>query len=274
MAQAGAKAYQFETEKPLGDGSIISFLTGDAGKVIFAEYQGRASKDFGDADALNALDYNNGVIRGSNPFAVALIGQIVRDSGLHVATPADIEKSLRAGDILGIRGNHYVDTGLVLRSEEEPNSYLAQNLAEQLRARGTVEYPVMVPLSGVELVRDSGSSCGLAFKLRDDAEVVPAPVLNKDSNFTTDVDQKTGLPTETCSEGNRIFYTRTSGLSRLNVDDVLSLDAYSNDLNNSYPGGRVAVVREGAAVPYTSSIPYVKIGFLESLLIRVLFRII
>jgi hypothetical protein len=249
MAQTTeAKVYRFQTERPLIEVPkvvpTISFLTGDAGEEILREYKGRAEKDFGGAKVLNVLNYKDGVVRGSNPFAAALIGQIVRDAGLHIATPVDIQKTLDMGDSLGIRGNHYVDMGLVLRSTEESNSSLAKHLADQLKARGLVEYPVMIPLASVEIVRDADSKYGLSFKLCEDASVFHAPVLNKGGNFTY-VDPKTGIPMETCDEG-RTLYARDSGLSRFRVNDYLDLNASGDGLNGSSPDGRVAVVREGA----------------------------
>ena len=74
-----------------------NFLEGDFGKAVHSEYKGRAERDYGDASALKVLSYSDGVAKGSNPFAVVLVNQIVREEGLRTATPADLERILRIG---------------------------------------------------------------------------------------------------------------------------------------------------------------------------------
>lgn len=223
-----------------------NFLEGAFGKAVLEEYQGRASKDYGNANPLNILSYKDGVVKGSNPFAVALVNQIVQEAGLRTATQADLERILRA-DALPLRG-HYEDSALVLRSEAEPNSYLARNLYEQIKERNKKQkLPVMIPLAGLELENDQNSSYGLAFNLKEDAEIIYAPILNKEGNFSSeDVDEKTGLPTKT-GAGNRILYTRDSGLSGLYLDGDLDLGSRDDGLADSSGNGRVVLVSAGGA---------------------------
>jgi len=242
--------YRFKTEKPLIEIPIsvptISFLTGNDGKQILDEYNGRVDQDFGGSNTLKALEYKNGVVQGSNPFAVALIGQIVRGSGLRAATPADIETSIRTGDILGIKEKCYIDTALVLRDDQNPNVYLARDLIAQLDCR-QLEYPVMIPLAGVGIIRNDESPYGLAFTVHENAQVISAPVLNMGGRFNSeDMDRLIGLPNRVGDNGaRRLYVVIKSGLSRLDVGGDLSLSADSDDLGGSSPVGRVAVVREG-----------------------------
>ncbi len=226
----------------------IGFLEGDFGIAFLEEYQGRVKSDYKDVSALNVLRHDSGVVKGSNSFAVVLANQILRQEGLRTATQADLEKALRIGcDLIGT----YEDTGLVLRSEEDRdfsrNTPLAKDIGSQLRARGikfSPKNPVMVPLTGLELA-NGDNDYGLTFRLRENAKVYEAPVLNERGRFNSeDIDEKTGLPTK-LGEGNRTLYTRDSGLSRLDLNTVLVLESYNWDLNNSLAYGRVVVVNEG-----------------------------
>mgnify|MGYP001563577549 CR=1 FL=1 len=230
----------------------IGFLEGDFGKEILGEYQERVTKDYGKASALNVLSYGDGVVKGSNPFAVVLMNRIANQSGLRVANQADLELAIKA-NALALRGQ-YEDTGLVLRSEDEPNLYLAGKLMQQIRTRNpNAKMPAMIQLSDLELVTDSSSPHQLAFKIKDDAEIsYDLSVLNKDGSFSSeDIDKKTGLPTKTGSNGNRNLYTRNSGLSRLVLGRDLGLDSRSDGLAYSVGDGRVVLVSaEGTAQNY------------------------
>ena len=231
-----------------GTAPHAGFPTGDSAKDFLMDYNHRVKADYGNNPALAVLGYNKkqNVINGSTPFAVVLVNNILRDRGLHVATPADLESVLRAGHPLGLRG-HYEDTALVLRSEGNQNSCLAQDLAEQIREQkgGKLDLPVMIPLRYFELEKDRNWLYGLRFKLCDDAKIVYAPILNNPGNFSS-VDEKTGLPVETGSEGTRALYTIGHGLSWLRLGRDLDLDADGRDLEDSDSDGRVVVVRDGA----------------------------
>jgi hypothetical protein len=218
----------------------VDFLRGEFGRAVYDEYQERVEADYDNNSTLTVLSYDN-VVKGSNPFAIALVNDIIMQEGFRTATTADLERVLRA-DSLDLRG-FYEDSGLVLRGENNPNEYLAKNLAEQVKARQELEYPIMIPLNGLELVKDNDSSHGLGFKLREDAEIIHSQILYKESgNFSSeDIDEKTGLPKK-LGVGNRKLYTRDSGLSRLCLGR--SLDLYSNYENLAYSSsvGRVVVV--------------------------------
>lgn len=228
----------------------IEFLEGDFGKAFLEEYRTRVNVDYNDNSSLKALKYEDGVVKGSNPFAVVLANQILREENLRTATQADLEKILKL-DILPLKGT-YEDTGLVLRNEENEyskDSPLEKNLSSQMRARRikfSSRNPVMIPLTGLEL-ENSDNDYGLIFKLREDAEVYESPVLAKDGKFNSkDIDEKTGLPKKVSTSGDRNLYTRDSGLSGLYLN--VNLDLYSNDrgFNNSGVPGRVVVMKAKA----------------------------
>ena len=221
------------------------FLGGDFGKPVLEEYNGRVKSDYNNASALNVLSYDDKVAGGSNPFAVVLINQIVSQEGLRTATQADLEKILKL-NALDLRG-FYEDSALVLRNQDDPNKYLAKNLAEQIKARQKLRYPIMLPLNGVELVNDSDSEYGLAFKLKEDAEIIYAPQLAHKNNHKkfSEADEK-GLPIFD-KNGERTLYTRESGLVRLYLGRDLGLHSYGVDLAFSDSDGRVVIIRSGEA---------------------------
>jgi len=229
----------------------IGFLKIDFGEAFLEEYYRRVQADYGSASALNVLSYRDGVVIGSNTFAVVHANQILREEGLRTATQADLEKALRT-NALELRGT-FEDTGLVLRSEEDKyskNTPIARDVARQITARGGMfspENPVMIPLIGLEL-ETADNHYGLTFRLREDAEVYEAPVLRKNGEFNSeDINEKTGLPRKTRSSGSRSLYTSDNGLSGLFLDDVLDLLSGKWDLGYSNDNGRVVVVREGTS---------------------------
>lgn len=229
---------------------IANYARDDFGQAILAEYNERVARGYNRNLALRVLSYKNGVVQGSNPFAVVLMNTIVADAGIHVATPTDIETIL-ARNAVSLAGQ-YVDMGLVLRSRADPNTYIANNLADQVEKRGKKvgKTPHVLPLNGLELVNDSSSPHGLAFNVMEAAQIVEAPQLigrNNGKRFSeTD---ETGLPSKFASDGTRTLYTRDGGLSRLYLDRDALVDSSGGggNLANSYDSGRVVLVRaEGA----------------------------
>ena len=226
------------------------FLEGDFGKAFFEEYNGRADADYNGNSVLNVLTYNDNVVKGSNPFAVILANQILREKGLGTATQADLERILRI-NALDLHG-FYEDTALVLRTETNPNEYLAKNLAEQIKTR-VGKTPIVIPLNRLELINDSNSPHGLTFKLTDKSELIYVPILDGKNNGKSfsETGGKYGLP-EKLREGNRTLYTRDSGLSRLDLARDLDLASAWGSLHDSDGNGRVVVV-SGEATYFTKN---------------------
>jgi len=246
----------FQKKFPKFSGKVIpeaDFLKGDFGKAVLKEYRGRIEKDYMDGNssdilpssALDILTYENEIITGSNPFAVVLINQVLREEKLRTANQSDLEKILKT-KILNL-DNTYEDSALILRNEGVPNSYLAKMLMNQVKKKyPKIEMPIMIPLYGLDLVKDSDSPrYGLSFKLKNDAELIYSPVLNKaDKEFSEgDMDEETGLPLRLSRGGNRILYNRRGGVSSLrlgkgsNLDSAYLFDQYSHE-------GRIIVVKD------------------------------
>ena len=153
------------------------FLRGEFGKAVLEEYNARVKEDYHDNNNLKVLGYNNKLeVTGSNSFSNILVNKIINEQGLHTATQSDLEKIIKL-NVLNLEGK-YEDTGLVLRSNEDPNQYLAQHSISQL---GNIELPLMIPLKNLELKNDDNSPYGLAFYIIGPA--IHAPILNEDSGY-------------------------------------------------------------------------------------------
>ena len=109
-------------------------------------------------------------------------------------------------------------------------------------------HPIMLPLSGLDLVNDNESPHGLAFKLTDRTDAIQANILSSTSGSYIapgHIDESTGLPTEVfpkSQSGNRQLYTRNSGLSGLYLGRYLDVDSNDENLANSVSYGRVVLV--------------------------------
>jgi len=229
---------------PLFAGNVdYSFLEGNFGKGIFDEYNQRVSKDYQGASALSVLSFADNVVKGSNPFAFVLLNKILTQQKMRVATPAGLERALEK-EAINLRDT-YGDSGLVLRSDGEPNEYLARDLINQVKQRGNLQYPLMIPLAGFDLKYDSNSPHNLTFQLTDFSELIYAPQLNK-TNHSKKFNRadKQGLPIFEDNGSRTLHSNEDGGLCRLFRDRVLDLGAgrvlaYSGDY------GRVIVCAEG-----------------------------
>ena len=241
--------------KPIVEVPKYLFLRGDFGKAVLEEYNGRVQSDYKNNYILRVLSYNDqsNIVEGSNPFAVVLVNQILSQEGLRTAPQADLERILKT-QALNL-SDHYEDSGIVLRSENDPeyaiNDHLARNLNKQIKSRDPkVQYPVMIPLNGLELQEDSNSEYGLSFILADETQIIYAPILKKDGRFSSkDIDENTGLPTRTRSDdGERYLCTKQDGLSGLCLNWGLYLNSHWNYLDDSNSDGRVVVVSDAVAL--------------------------
>ncbi len=221
----------------------------DFGRAVLAEYHGRVRKDFDNNPHLRVFKATPAGVQGSNPFAVCLLDMVLRPE-LRVATPSDLQAAFddesHTPNPPNLRGC-YKDCGLVLRSIGEPNSYIGQRLNEQVGLKTAL--PVVIFLSGLELVKDDHSTFGLNFKLTADSVYFTCPtMLEKSGHFdNSEVDKATGMPTTTRGT-KRYFYTMQSGLARLYIGRGWSVDTIWDELGNSQPDGGV-VVADNAVPP-------------------------
>jgi len=188
---------------------------------------------------------------GSNPYFVTAVNWILKrnDSIYRVATPSDIEIIRRDG-LLDL-SDKYVDTALVLRSGGNPNSLLAKYSMRQLKRinGGRVELPVVIPYSEIVLkpVTDGRTIFphGLKFFLKDDVEIILAPILNGSGweNFS-EIDYVTGLPKELDETADRDIWIGDSGLSKFLLSNDGNIDSTGEHFDLSDSRGRVVLVRD------------------------------
>jgi len=231
---------------PLMNNASYSFLEGTGGQAILDEYDQRVSGDYQGVSALNVLSFADNVLKGSNPFAFVLLNKILTQKKMRIATPADLERALEK-EAINLRGT-YGDSGLVLRSDGDPNQYLAKDLINQVKQRGSLQFPLMVPLAGLDLRYDANSPYNLSFQLTDFAELIYAPQLNKINHgkkFNKGDEQ--GLPIFEDSGTRTLYSSESNGLCRLCRVRGLGLDAGDGYLAYSDGGGRVIVCAEGTS---------------------------
>ncbi|MFA5856074.1 MAG: hypothetical protein WC867_01850 [Candidatus Pacearchaeota archaeon] len=220
---------------------------GEFGKNLYKEYKSLVEKNFDNHRILNVLKFYGDVIKGSNPFSIALFNQIIPEE-LKVAGPKDLEKMIR-WDFYSIRGLHN-DSGIVLRDNSEPNSYLANKLKMDIYEQKILELPVMIPLSELRLIKDDKAPYGLALKLKENAEIYSIPILSQEGFFKSEeIDEESGLPKILYESKNEIFDRKLfsldnkHGLTRLYLDPYNDIQTHYPDLNDSYLAGRVLLVK-------------------------------
>lgn len=244
-AKRGAELPPFEG-KPLRDVPVPAaeiWVEDEFGKAVLDEYNERVRLDYDENPFLKVFKVAGGIVHGSNPFATCLVDMIVRPA-VRVATPPDLQAILmarqKASALVQIRGG-YKDAALVLRSVKEPNSYIAEKFVEQLDPK--TEWPVVIYLSGLQLVKDPKSPCHLSFEFTSQTRAFSAPMLKEKSGHFDDaqVDGPTGLPTRLGGTG-RYFYGTEEGLARLYLGRGSSIDTIWDELGNSQADGRVCFV--------------------------------
>jgi len=208
--------------------------------------------------------------KGSNPFYVVAVNEALRElsrtqpkySKIRTATQADLEKVLK-DDLLELK-EHYEDSGLVLRTREEPNKYFAEDLFNQFKTQGNSlkkNSAYVLWLHNLLLRKDTNFPHKLSFVLPNAfSDYFEAPILNETSQQTfdsSDIDFSKGIPKKLSASGTRKLYTRNwkdysiknSGLVGFCLDWGLLLDSNYECLGGSGDDGRVVLVSaEGDAL--------------------------
>lgn len=240
----------------------VRFLSGDLAERVFKEYLRRANLNYDNPLSLvsynphypTALDFNNGdkTLYGSNPFANVLINKILNEEGYRIINPKEMEKFLNSKKTNTRKNNYdditHTDIALALRSAEGPNDYLAQRLISQID-NSDLKLPVMIPLTELDIEKDpfKHAEYGLLFNLKENAEIIYAPILNKSGKFRSkDMDDNIGLPYEVRgNRGTRIFESkRTNGLSRIYSLSGSHIFTGQIGLRYSPSDGRIAITEK------------------------------
>lgn len=253
-----AQANKPKSEEPVSNKIEIPvfkgafFLGEEWGRQIHKKVQDK----YGSYEVISKVKYNDKdkVVEGSTPFYVAAVQEFLPENA-RAAAQADLEKILK-GNLLPLK-DHWEDSALVWRSNQEPNKYLAEDLFSQFKSKGInleENSAYVIPLFTLKLRGDSKSKHKLAFELTDLAlqSYFEAPILNEISQLkfnSKDIDENTGLPTKVGKSGDRTLYTRNwdrytiknSGLVRLYFNRVLSIYSCYEVLADSGASGRVVV---------------------------------
>lgn len=219
------------------------FLTGDFGEEFLREYNGIVKSDYKDNSNLRVLNFESGVVKGSNTYSIFLANKILSQEGLRTANPVDVQKIIDKDEDF-LRG-HYLDLGVVLRTEDRISGYLAKQLGESVKELGhkfSDENPLVFKSSDLELILDDNSSSGLGLKIKDSADLFNAPELaykNNDKRFNKTNER--GMPVFV-EDGDRVNCTRKRGLSRFDLCRGSDLNSWGGGLAGSGSIGRVVVL--------------------------------
>src|SRR3989338_8325869 len=169
---------------------------------------------------------------GSNSLILPVVQRVAPN--YRTGRPEDLQKTLNDGDTLSIKGNHYVDMGVVLDFTGRHHE-MALDFYNQLPK---------------ELKNFDGGNYSLGLIMNDGTKVRPAKILaGRSGKFSdADVSLETGLPSR-LTDGNRTLYTATKnvssldnlGLSGLYLNGNLNVDADVVGLADSYEVGRVVL---------------------------------
>src|SRR3989344_1216461 len=238
------------TGRPMtADVPMIGYLEGEFGKDFLQAYNMSVEQGYDNNKNLKGvLQLENNVVNGSNLYASIVAADILRESGLQLARPVDMEAARKlheSNPALGIdtRGS-YVDYGLVFRSAGNPNSYHAKQIEPQIKKVldvKRIKNHVVILSGDLNLTADAKAPEGLGLALRKGAKPFVVPALKKNIRFSN-VD-KNGMPLYD-ENGSRTSYTTESGLSRLSLDRYLGLYPRWYDLADSDSVGRVVAVKK------------------------------
>ncbi len=206
---------------------ITSFVQGDEALAIYQHVT-----DLGLGNVW--YDERSKTMKGSNPFISARIDTLGREAGFRVTTPYDLSQP----EVMQmIKGRFYSDApAFVVRSERDSNS-TNQGLLNQIislaeEKQGKARFPFLV----------QGFDCQKPYEIipRDDFQIIEDERLSMHGKKFNEVDEN-GIPIFD-KKGNRTFWARDDGLSRLCSYDDLDLGSANDSLSSSYDGGRVVLV--------------------------------
>ena len=182
------------------------------------------------------LKFEDKIMKGSNPYIAVGVDMFLKTQNLEyrIATQRDLETNLQM-----FKG-FYKDSGLALRSLEEPNSSQAEHLYKQLKLKDpNIKFPIFIELKNLEL--DSN----LNFNLTNNSSYKTADCLNWKSGTNYSQVDDYGLPITKDKNSKRQIWTVNSGLSGACLDGYSNLDSDNSNLAYSDDYGRVVVARTG-----------------------------
>jgi len=221
-------------------GSPLLRVSGDLGKDVFQKFTAILGGYSNDTLLSPLYVTRTGDLKNANPFIKVLLEHIFQEKGLALPRLSDYAIALKY--FPRELGSFTVDLGFVLRSQEEthePNKVITQDLIDQIKAiKGQVDFPYLISLRGTRLQSYPGSRYNnLSFRLTNDTEIIPAPILNQPGYFSADdLDEDTCLPKSTRQEkrqGDLELITGQSGLCRAYINVYGDIDTQTKDLSIS-----------------------------------------
>ena len=224
---------------PLGKG--LQFITD---QNLYKEIIKYFTKTFpSHGDVLNKkFEWNDSksVATGSNPYIAVAVDMFLKNqkSKHCIAAQRDLET-----DIEKFKG-FYEDTGLALRSIENPNKDSAEFFYNQIKKTNSqVKFPIFADLRDLEL------DANLNFKLTPQSRYKTADCLNWKSGTKYSQFDDYGLPKVEDTNSKRQIWTTKDGLVRAYLNWILYFNADNDNLPNSSDDGRVVLVSaEGGAL--------------------------
>jgi len=233
--------------------SEVKFLEKAEGREIDQEIK-RMYKDF--PVVCNATSYfgfiRGSIVKGSNPFYILAINEILRRGDYRTPTLSDAET---IQEKLKLRST-YIDLAILLKSNRNPNSYLAGRLITQINERDpAIKLPIIIPLHGLYLTRDKKSQYGLSFCLKEDVSLLDASIFSTDGYFDV-LNKNTGLPNQlivgpsylhsldTIRKKRYLFPMRTQGLFEICLFNGINFGSRDGDLNLTNPNGRIILIKD------------------------------
>ena len=191
-----------------------------------------ACKRFNLEKAKNSLNVNQ---QGSNLFKVLLLNQ----EGIRTATLPELECALENG--MDLKGTYEDAPSVILRSAGDsyaPNDYLAKDLARKLKLR---RFKTPKIINGLKITEDKYSDYGLSFDIKN-AQIIEAPDFDSRNHERKFLKINPDYSIEFNDAGERTFYAKKDGLSRLCLYWDSDLLSGYGDLAGSSSNGRVVVV--------------------------------
>lgn len=226
-----------------------NFLIGDFGKEMNDEYNSVVKSDYKDNSNLKVLNFKDNIVKGSNSYSIFLMNKMLSKYELRTVNSSDAQKIINSDEnfLKGV----YTDLGVVLRTEDNPNGYLARQLGKQANERRykfSNSNPLVFKPSDLELIVDNNSPSGLGFKIQDSASPFNASELsNKNSDKKFKKTNDNGVPIFD-KNGNRTNYTENEGLRRFFLDGDSGLISGVDNLADSDGDGRVVILNDAEGV--------------------------
>jgi len=183
---------------------------------------------------------------GSTPFAVANLDALAQEYGARTPNLRDLSRP----EVMRIaQGKHYIDSrNLVVRSNEDPNWFPNNSLLKTIyelaeQKEGSIKHPFMIEGFSFILNPEDKKGYGLSIIANPDFKVIQDERFDGKYNGKSfsEVDEL-GIP-KFDKNGNRTWYAKDKGLSRLYLYRYLYLDSYNGILTGSSDDGRVVFLK-------------------------------